>query len=73
MSKVPAVRPVRRTTLDLVTALRGCRAWRAHAAEKLRLLGRLAALTGDTETERRLAELAAARGSSVCIAAPPPD
>ena len=31
VGRVPAVRPVRRTTLDLVTALRGCRAWRAHA------------------------------------------
>ena len=49
------------------------RAWRAHAAEKLRLLGRLAALTGDAETERRLAELAAASGSGVSVAAPPPD
>jgi tetratricopeptide (TPR) repeat protein len=49
------------------------RAWHAHAAEKLRLLGRLAALTGDAETERRLAELAAASGSGVSVAAPPPD
>ena len=37
------------------------RGWRAPAAEKLVLLGRLAQLNGDAETRARLCYLAAAR------------
>jgi tetratricopeptide (TPR) repeat protein len=46
--------------------------WRGPAAEKLRLLGRLAMLTGDGETERLAAELGAARlGPDFWPVAPP--
>lgn len=48
------------------------RGWQPHAAEKLRLLGRLAALGGDSETERRAAELVAARLPADAPGAPPP-